>query len=107
MDEGLRAIADTTRRRILRLVWSEELTAGEIAAKFDISRPAVSQHLAVLLEAGLVEVRREGTRRYYSTRRKSLQALRAFLEEFWDESLARLKQEAEKEQRRKSKNDGN
>ena len=102
MDEGLRAIADATRRRILKLVWSEELTAGQIAAQFDVSRPAISQHLAVLLAAGLVSVRREGTRRYYNARRQSLQALRVFLGAFWDESLARLKQEAEREQRRKS-----
>ncbi len=103
MDDGLRAIADATRRRILRLVWSEELTAGEIASQFDVSRPAISQHLAVLLEADLVNVRRDGTRRYYSASRQSLRALRVFLESFWDESLARLKQEAEREQRRKSK----
>ncbi len=103
MDDGLRAIADATRRRILRLVWSEEMTAGEIASQFDVSRPAISQHLAVLLEADLVNVRRDGTRRYYSASRQSLQALRVFLESFWDESLARLKQEAEREQRRKSK----
>lgn len=103
MDEGLRAIADTTRRRVLRLVWSEELTAGEIASQFDVSRPAISQHLGVLLDAGLIDVRREGTRRYYIAHHKSLHALRAFLEDFWDESLARLKKEAEKEQRRKTK----
>ncbi len=107
MDEGLRAIADTTRRRILKLVWLEELTAGEIASQFDVSRPAISQHLAVLLEAGLVGVRSEGTRRYYIAHRNSLKALRVFLEEFWDESLARLKLEAEKEQRRNTTNDGN
>ena len=103
MDDGLRAIADATRRRIIRLVWSEELTAGEMASQFDVSRPAISRHLAVLLEADLVNVRRDGTRRYYSASRQSLQALRVFLESFWDESLARLKQEAEREQRRKTK----
>ena len=106
MDDELRAIADATRRRIIRLVWSEELTAGDIASRFDMSRPAISQHLRVLLESGLVGVRSEGTRRYYKTNPRSLRALRTYLEEFWDESLARLKQEAEREQRRKSKNDG-
>ena len=103
MDDELRAIADATRRRILKLVWSEELTAGDIAARFDVSRPAISQHLRVLLESALVEVRSEGTRRYYRASKRSLGALRTYLEEFWDESLARLKQEAEREQRRKSR----
>ncbi len=103
MDDELRAIADATRRRIIQLVWSEELTAGDIASRFDMSRPAISQHLRVLLESGLVGVRSEGTRRYYMTKPRSLRALRTYLEEFWDESLARLKQEAEREQRRKSK----
>ena len=102
MDSELRAIADVTRRRILKLVWTSELTAGDIAAGFDISRPAVSQHLKVLLDSDLVRVRGEGTRRFYRANRASLEALRSFIGEFWDESLARLKDEAEREQRRKS-----
>lgn len=95
MDEALRALADGTRRRILSLVSDAERTAGEIATHFDISRPAVSQHLKVLLEAGLVEVRVDGTRRHYRLNWRSMQAVRAGLETFWDERLARLKQAAE------------
>ena len=99
MDEELRAIADSTRRRILKLVWESELTAGEIAVGFDVSRPAISQHLKVLLDARLVAVRGDGTRRYYRANSESLGALHAFIGEFWDESLARLKLEAEREQK--------
>lgn len=99
MDEELRAIADPTRRRILKLVWQDELTAGEIAVGFDVSRPAISQHLRVLLDARLVAVRGDGTRRFYRANSESLAALHAFIGEFWDEGLARLKLEAEREQR--------
>ncbi len=95
MDEALRALADGTRRRILSLVSDKERMAGEIATHFDISRPAVSQHLRVLLEAGLLDVRIDGTRRHYRLNWQSMQAVRAGLEAFWDERLARLKQAAE------------
>ena len=95
MDEALRALADGTRRRILSLVSDMERTAGEIATHFDISRPAVSQHLRVLLEAELVQVRVDGTRRHYRLNWQSMRAVRAGLETFWDERLARLKQAAE------------
>ncbi len=105
MNEELRAIADPTRRQILKLVWENEMTAGEVAVGFDISRPAISQHLRVLLDAELVAVRGEGTRRFYRANSKSLSALRVFVEEFWDESLTRLKQEAEREQRELDKNE--
>ena len=100
MDEALRALADGTRRRILSLVSDTERTAGEIAAHFDISRPAVSQHLKVLLESELVQVRTAGTRRHYRLNWQSMQAVRAGLEAFWDERLARLKQAAEEAERR-------
>ncbi len=99
MDEALRALADGTRRRILSLVSDAERTAGEISAHFDISRPAVSQHLKVLLESGLVLVRAEGTRRHYRLNWQSMQAVRAGLEAFWDERLARLKSAAEEAER--------
>ena len=95
MDEALRALADGTRRRILSLVSDKERTAGEIATHFDISRPAVSQHLRVLLDAELLQVRAEGTRRHYRLNWQSMRAVRAGLEAFWDERLARLKQAAE------------
>ena len=97
METALRAIAAPRRRRILVLVRDRELSAGEIAAHFDVSRPAVSQHLTVLREAGLVEERRNGTRRLYRARPEGLAELRAFLDGFWGERLAALKREAERE----------
>ncbi len=101
MEAALRAIAAPHRRRILALVRDEELAAGEIAAHFDVTRPAVSQHLNVLKEAGLVSERRNGTRRLYRARPEGLAELKAFLEGFWDDRLGALKREAEKEERKK------
>jgi DNA-binding transcriptional ArsR family regulator len=101
MEEALRAIAEPNRRRILTLVSSNELSAGEIAARFEITRPAVSQHLSVLREAGLVSERREGTRRLYRLRPEGFADLRSFLEAFWDEGLERLKDAAELEEGRR------
>ena len=100
METVLRAIAEPRRREILRLVWRAELPAGAIAAHFDISRPAVSQHLKVLREAGLLIERREGTRRLYQARPEGLADLRAFLQDFWDDQLGQLKIAAEAEERR-------
>ena len=101
MEAALKAIAEPNRRRILQLVWDEELSAGEIASHFDVTRPAVSQHLNVLKEAGLVSERRNGTRRLYRARPEGLAELKAFLEDFWDVRLETLKREAEKEERKK------
>jgi DNA-binding transcriptional ArsR family regulator len=101
MEAALKAIAEPRRRRILALVRDEELAAGAIAAHFDVSRPAVSQHLNVLKEAGLVSERRNGTRRLYRARPEGLAELKIFLEGFWDERLDALKREAEKEERKK------
>jgi DNA-binding transcriptional ArsR family regulator len=95
MEAALQAIAEPRRREILRLVWRKELPAGEIAAQFDVTRPAISQHLRVLKEAGLVSERRDGTRRLYRARPEGLAELRAFLEGMWDDSLERLKTIAE------------
>ena len=100
MEATLKAIAAPHRRRILRLVRDEELSAGEIAAHFDVTRPAVSQHLTVLKEAGLVNERRNGTRRLYRARPEGLLELRAFLEEHWGERLEALKRDAEREERK-------
>jgi DNA-binding transcriptional ArsR family regulator len=72
-----------------------------VAAHFDVTRPAVSQHLNVLKEAGLVSERRNGTRRLYRARPEGLNEVKAFLEEFWDERLDVLKREAEREERKK------
>jgi DNA-binding transcriptional ArsR family regulator len=100
LDESLRAVADPTRRTILRLVRDDELPAGEIATHFpSMSRPAVSQHLRVLADAGLVEVRPDGNRRLYRWRREGLSDAAAFVEEMWTDGLARLKAAAEQEER--------
>ena len=101
METALKAIAEPRRRRILRLVWDAELSAGEIASHFDVTRPAVSQHLNVLKEAGLVSERRNGTKRLYRARAEGLAELKAFLDEFWGERLELLKREAEREERKK------
>jgi len=86
-DEVLRAIAEPRRREILRLVAHDEMAAGEIAAAFDVTRTAVSQHLTVLRNAGLVTERREGTRRLYLARPEGLAGLREFLDDMWASSL--------------------
>jgi DNA-binding transcriptional ArsR family regulator len=101
MEAVLKAIAAPHRRQILSLVRDGELSAGEIAAHFDVTRPAVSQHLTVLKEAGLVNERRNGTRRMYRVRPDGLAPIREFLEQFWDERLEALKREAELEERKK------
>ena len=95
MEAMLRALADGTRRQILTLVWSEERSASAIAAEFDMTRPAVSQHLGVLLASDLVSVRRQGTQRLYRANRKEIVRLRTELATMWDSGLDRLKQAAE------------
>jgi DNA-binding transcriptional ArsR family regulator len=101
MEAALRAIAEPRRRRILELVGTRELTAGEIASHFEVTRPAISQHLGVLKEAGLVDERRNGTQRLYRARPQGLAELKAFLDGFWDEKLEALQQEAEREEEQK------
>jgi DNA-binding transcriptional ArsR family regulator len=103
MDRVARAIAEPRRREILVLVRDAEMSAGEIATGFDVSRPAISQHLAVLREAGLLSERREGTRRLYRAQPQALGELREFLNEFWADRLERLKLAAELEQQRRDK----
>ncbi len=99
-----RAIAEPRRRQILSLTRDAELSAGEIAAGFEISRPAVSQHIAVLRDAGLLAERREGTRRLYRARPEAMVGLRDFIENFWTDRLERLKLAAELEQQRRNRN---
>src|SRR4029077_20647890 len=99
MEAALKAIAEPHRRQILSLVRDGELSAGEIAAHFDVTRPAISLHLNVLKEAGLVDERRNGTRRLYRARPEGLTEVKAFLEQFWDTRLDALKREAEREER--------
>ena len=98
MENALKAIAEPRRRAILRLVWSAERSAGDIASHFEVSRPAISQHLRVLRTAGLVTERREGARRLYRADPDAFARLRAELEAFWNESLASLKREVEAEE---------
>jgi DNA-binding transcriptional ArsR family regulator len=98
MEAAIKALAEPTRRRILELVANGELSAGQIAAEFDVTRPAVSQHLGVLRDAGLIVDRREGTKRIYRVRPEGLAPLRAFLERFWDDRLERLRLAAELEE---------
>ena len=104
MEAVLKALAAPRRREILSLVRDGELSAGEIAGHFDVTRPAVSQHLSVLKEAGLVTERRNGTRRLYRARPEGLAQLKVFLEGFWDDRLEALKREAESEERSKHGN---
>jgi DNA-binding transcriptional ArsR family regulator len=86
-DEALRALAEPRRRAILRLVAHDELAAGEIAAAFEVTRTAVSQHLTVLRNAGLIAERKVGTRRLYRARPEGLDGLRRFLDDMWASSL--------------------
>ena len=97
--EVFEAIAQPKRREILRLLASGELSAGELASHFAVTQPAVSQHLKVLRESGLVSERRDGTRRLYSFRPQGLTDLHSFLAGVMPAGLDRLKQAAEKEAR--------
>jgi DNA-binding transcriptional ArsR family regulator len=94
---ALRAIAEPRRRAILQLVAHDELAAGEIAAAFDITRTAVSQHLTVLKNAGLLSERRDGTRRLYRARAEGLAGLREFLDDMWSGALDAARRLAELE----------
>ena len=98
-DEALRALAEPRRRATLRLVADQELPAGQIAAAFDVTRTAVSQHLGVLKNAGLLHERRDGTRRLYRARPEGLEDLRAWLDGFWTDRLSDLKTAAEAAER--------
>src|SRR3954451_2900047 len=97
IDVVARALADRTRRGLLRLLRDDEWAAGDLAAQFpEISRPAVSQHLRVLHDAGLVDARRDGNRRMYSARTEGLAEVWQFVDEMWSDRLARLKRAAER-----------
>jgi DNA-binding transcriptional ArsR family regulator len=93
------AIADPIRRRVLELVRDDEVPAGLLAAEFDVSRPAVSRHLRVLREAGLLVERRAGRRRLYRANLEPLAELRAWLDDYWAGRLDALRDLAEKEER--------
>jgi DNA-binding transcriptional ArsR family regulator len=96
-DDVLRALAEPQRRRILQVVADGELPAGLIAKHFDITPQAVSQHLRVLKDAGVLRERRDGTRRLYAIRPEALESVRSFLDELWPASLTRLKETVERD----------
>ena len=98
-EAALQAIAEPRRRAILRLVRDRPRSVNEIAEHFDVTQQAVSQHLKVLREAGLVDVRPQGQRRLYVVRPEGLEDVRALLEELWPASLQRLKRAAEEDRR--------
>jgi len=98
----LDAIAEPRRREILRMVLRKQLSSGEIASRFDVTRSAISQHLRILERVGLVSVERDGTRRLYSARPEGLAGLREYLEEFWGDRLANLRQAVETRERKEA-----
>jgi DNA-binding transcriptional ArsR family regulator len=100
IEKTIHALTEPRRRDILYLVRNGELTSSAIASHFDISAPAVSQHLKVLEESGLVVVRRDGTKRYYRMRREGFLELKEYIDRFWDDSLLRLKEAAEEAERK-------
>ncbi len=93
--DAVRAVAEPRRREILRLVWDEELSAGEIADRFDVTFGAVSQHLKVLRDAGLVTLRRDGKRRFYRADREGMGPLADYLTSMWAARLDALAELAE------------
>ena len=92
-EAGLRALADPRRRRMLALAWDRECSSSDLARRCRLSRPAASQHLKVLRDAGLVSVRSDGNRRWYRARADRLAELRAMLDRFWGGKLAALQAE--------------
>jgi len=95
---AIQALGDPTRRTVFELLRDGPRSVGELAGGLPVSRPAVSQHLRVLKEAGLVRERRQGTRNFYSVNGEGLAELRAYFEGFWDEALASFKAAAESEE---------
>lgn len=97
--EVFEAVAQPTRREILRLLARRERSVGDVASRFDLTQPAISQHLKVLRETGLVEERRDGARRLYRVRPEGLDDLHTFLGDLLPAGLERLKRAAEEEER--------
>jgi DNA-binding transcriptional ArsR family regulator len=95
--DAIQALGDPTRRTVFERLREGPRSVGELARGLPVSRPAVSQHLRVLKQAGLVRERREGTRNYYSVDGDGLAELRTYFEGFWDETLAAFKAAAERE----------
>jgi DNA-binding transcriptional ArsR family regulator len=103
MQDALTALSSPRRREIVRLVWNRERSAGEIAAAFDVSWPAISQNLRVLRESGLISERRAGTSRLYRADRDALRPLETYLRRMWTRKVDRLRLLAEAEERNRSK----
>jgi DNA-binding transcriptional ArsR family regulator len=101
--DPLLALSSPRRREILRLVWGEERSAGDIARTFDVSWPAISQNLRVLKDSGLIRERRVGTSRLYRADRRSLRPLESYLRRMWERDVDRLRLLAEAEDRKRSK----
>lgn len=98
-----KAVADDSRRQVLLLLKSKERTPSEIATHFDFTLPALSTHLKVLRDAGLVSERREGQNRYYSVNREGMSEMMKFFDLFWDDRLKSLKEYVENKERKKRK----
>lgn len=103
MQDALTALSNARRREIVRIVWSRERSAGEIAAAFDVSWPAISQNLRILRESGLISERRVGTSRLYKADRAALRPLEPYLRRMWTLKTDRLRLLAEAEERNRSK----
>ena len=106
MTDVVQVIAEPRRREMLALLADDERTAGDIAKRFDVTRQAVSQHLRILLEAGLIRERRDGTRRWYRARPEGLADVRAYVEAMWPSALGNLKAAAEHEHASRSRDAG-
>jgi DNA-binding transcriptional ArsR family regulator len=102
-DRVLDALGDPTRRLVFKRLRRGACSVGEIAERMDVSRPAVSQHLAVLKQAGLVVARTEGTRRLYAVDARGIERLRSWLDGFWDEALNAFKKAAERETKKQER----
>ncbi len=96
--DALQVIAEPRRREILRLIWHDEMAAGDVAGHFELTFGAVSQHLAVLREASLVDVRKEGNRRLYKANQEALAPYREILEAMWGGLLGGLKTAVESDE---------
>jgi len=104
-ETALAALADSTRRRVFEELRAGPRSVGTLAKRLPVSRPAVSQHLKVLKEAGLVADKSEGTRRVYHIDPKGLAAIRRWLDQFWDDALSAFQAEAEKKSRNEKERD--
>jgi ArsR family transcriptional regulator, arsenate/arsenite/antimonite-responsive transcriptional repressor len=101
MGSPWKALADDSRRQVLMLLKNKERTPSEIATHFDFTLPALSTHLKVLRDAGLVNERRKGQNRYYSVNRDGMSEMMRFFDQFWDDRLKSLKEYVENKNRRK------